>query len=153
MVANYSLSQVIGLDISSDALQIALNNASRLNLYNKAIFRKSDIFSNVRENEKFDIIISNPPYIPIKEKANIQKEVSFDPDLALYTNDEKGLEFYEKISKEAYKVLNPKGHIAFEIGLGQCEDVKNIIKNNGFENIEIEKDLAGIERVISAQLS
>lgn len=153
MVANYSLSQVIGLDISSDALQIALNNASRLNLYNKAIFRKSDIFSNVRENEKFDIIISNPPYIPIKEKANIQKEVSFDPDLALYTNDEKGLEFYEKISKEAYKVLNPKGHIAFEIGLGQSEDVKNILKNNGFENIEIEKDLAGIERVISAQLS
>lgn len=153
MVANYSLAQVIGLDISSDALQIALNNASRLNLYNKAIFRKSDIFSNVRENEKFDIIISNPPYIPIKEKANIQKEVSFDPDLALYTNDEKGLEFYEKITKEAYKVLNSKGHLAFEMGLGQSEDVKNILLNNGFENIEIEKDLAGIERVISAQLS
>ncbi len=153
MVANYSIAQVIGLDISSDALQIALNNASRLNLYNKAIFRKSDIFSNVRENEKFDIIISNPPYIPIKEKANIQKEVSFDPDLALYTNDEKGLEFYEKITKEAYKVLNSKGHLAFEMGLGQSEDVKNILLNNGFENIEIEKDLAGIERVISAQLS
>ena len=58
----------------------------------------------------------------------------------------------EKISKEAYKVLNPKGHIAFEIGLGQSEDVKNILENNGFENIEIEKDLAGIDRVISAQL-
>ena len=153
MVAKYSLAQVIGLDISSEALQIALNNASRLNLYNKAIFRKSDIFSNVRDNEKFDIIISNPPYIPLKEKVNIQKEVSFDPDLALYTNDEKGLEFYEKISKDANKVLKPNGHIAFEIGLGQCEDVKNILKDNGFKNIEIEKDLAGIERVISAQLS
>ena len=152
MVANHSPAQVIGLDISSEALQIALNNASRLNLYNKAIFRKSDIFSNVRETEKFDIIISNPPYIPLKEKANIQKEVSFDPDLALYTNDEKGLEFYEKISKDAHKVLNPKGHIAFEIGLGQCEDVKNILENYGFENIEVEKDLAGIERVISARL-
>lgn len=152
MVANYSLAQVIGLDISSDALQIALNNASRLNLYNKAIFRKSDIFSNVRENEKFDIVISNPPYIPLKEKANIQKEVTFDPDLALYTNDEKGLEFYEKISKDAHKVLNPKGHVAFELGLGQSEDVKNILVQNNFENIEIEKDLAGIDRVISAQL-
>ena len=152
MVANHSPAQVIGLDISSEALQIALNNASRLNLYNKAIFRKSDIFSNVRETEKFDIIISNPPYIPLKEKANIQKEVSFDPDLALYTNDEKGLEFYEKISKDAHKVLNSKGHIAFEIGLGQCEDVKNILENNGFENIEVEKDLAGIERVISARI-
>ena len=152
MIANHSPAQVIGLDISSEALQIALNNASRLNLYNKAIFRKSDIFSNVRETEKFDIIISNPPYIPLKEKANIQKEVSFDPDLALYTNDEKGLEFYEKISKDAHKVLNSKGHIAFEIGLGQHEYVKNILENNGFENIEVEKDLAGIERVISARL-
>ena len=152
MIANHSPAQVIGLDISSEALQIALNNASRLNLYNKAIFRKSDIFSNVRETEKFDIIISNPPYIPLKEKANIQKEVSFDPDLALYTNDEKGLEFYKKISKDAHKVLNSKGHIAFEIGLGQYEYVKNILENNGFENIEVEKDLAGIERVISARL-
>ena len=98
MVAKNSIAQVIGLDISSEALQIALNNASRLNLYNKAIFRKSDIFSNVRENEKFDIIISNPPYIPFSEKATIQKEVTFDPDLALYTSDEKGLEFYEKIT-------------------------------------------------------
>lgn len=152
MIAQYSLAQVIGLDISSEALQIALNNASRLNLYNKAIFRKSDIFSNVKENEKFDIIVSNPPYIPLKEKANIQKEVTFDPDLALYTNDEKGLEFYEKISKDAHKVLNHKGHIAFEIGLGQSEEVKNILEKNNFENIEIEKDLAGIDRVISAQL-
>jgi len=152
MIAQHSIAQVIGLDISSEALQIALNNASRLNLYNKAIFRKSDIFSNVRESEKFDIVVSNPPYIPLKEKANIQKEVSFDPDLALYTNDDKGLEFYEKISKDAYKVLNPKGHIAFEIGLGQSEDVKNILEKNNFENIEIEKDMAGIERVISARL-
>ena len=153
MVAQNSLAQVIGLDISSDALQIALNNASRLNLYNKAIFRKSDIFSNVRENEKFDIIISNPPYIPLKEKANIQKEVLFDPDLALYTNDEKGLEFYERISKDAYKVLNPKGHIAFEIGIGQSNYVKDILEKNKFKNIEIEKDLSGIDRVISGQLS
>ena len=152
MVAKNSIAQVIGLDISIEALQIALNNASRLNLYNKAIFRKSDIFSNVREDEKFDIIISNPPYIPKKEKATIQKEVTFDPDLALYTNDEKGLEFYEKISKDAKKVLNPNGHIAFEIGLGQAQDVKNILENNGFENIEIEKDLANIERVISAKI-
>lgn len=152
MVAKYSLAQIIGLDISSDALQIALNNASNLNLYNKAIFRKSDIFSNVRENEKFDIVISNPPYIPLSQKATIQKEVTFDPDLALYTSDEKGIEFYEKISKDAPRVLNPKGHVVFEIGMGQAKDVENILINNGFENIEIEKDLAGIERVISGKL-
>ena len=152
MVAKNSVAQVIGLDISSEALQIALNNASKLNLYNKAIFRKSDIFSNVRESEKFDIVISNPPYIPFSEKATIQKEVTFDPDLALFTKDKKGLEFYEKISKDAHKVLNPKGHIVFEVGQGQSEDVKNILLKNNFENIEIEKDLAGIDRIVSARL-
>lgn len=152
MVAKYTLAQVIGLDISSEALHVALNNASRLNLCNKAVFRKSDIFSNVRPDEKFDIVISNPPYIPLSEKPKLQKEVLFDPDLALFTKDEKGLEFYEKISKEANKVLKPKGHIAFEIGFGQSKDVKNILIKNGFENIETEKDLAGIDRVISAQI-
>ena len=152
MVAKNSVAQVIGLDISSEALQIALNNASKLNLYNKAIFRKSDIFSNVRDSEKFDIVISNPPYIPFSEKATIQKEVTFDPDLALFTKDKKGLEFYEKISKDAHKVLNPKGHIVFEVGQGQSEDVKNILLKNNFENIEIEKDLAGIDRIVSARL-
>lgn len=152
MVAKNSVAQVIGLDISSEALQIALNNASKLNLYNKAIFRKSDIFSNVRDSEKFDIVISNPPYIPFSEKATIQKEVTFDPDLALFTKDKKGLEFYEKISKDAHKVLNPKGHIVFEVGQGQSEDVKNILLKNNFEDIEIEKDLAGIDRIVSARL-
>lgn len=151
-IAKYTIAQVIGLDISSDALQIALNNASAMNLHNKAIFRKSDIFSNVREDEKFDIIVSNPPYIPRSEKINIQKEVTFDPDLALYTNDEKGLEFYEKISKDAPKYLNEQGHLAFEIGMGQSEDVKNILIKNGFKNIDVEKDLAGIDRVIIGQI-
>lgn len=64
MVAKHTDCQIIGLDISTDALNTALDNASRLNLFNKAIFRKSDIFSNVKPGESFDIIISNPPYIP-----------------------------------------------------------------------------------------
>jgi len=74
MVAKHTDCQIIGLDISTDALNTALDNASRLNLFNKAIFRKSDIFSNVKPRESFDIIISNPPYIPPCEKKNIQKE-------------------------------------------------------------------------------
>ena len=100
MIAKYTNCQIIGLDISTDALNTALDNASGLNLFNKAIFRKSDIFSNVRDGEKFDIIISNPPYIPIKEKANIQKEVTFDPETALYAKDEDGVEFYKKITEQ-----------------------------------------------------
>ncbi len=152
MIAKLTQCQIIGLDISKDALNTALDNASRLNLFNKAIFRKSDIFSNVKPNESFDIIVSNPPYIPPKEKENIQTEVKFDPEQALFTKDEKGLEFYEKITKGAPKILNQSGYLLFELGIGQSNDVKSIMENNGFRNIEIIKDLAGIDRVISGNL-
>ena len=152
MVAKNCNCQIIGLDISTDALNTALDNASRLNLYNRAIFRKSDIFSNVKPREEFDIIISNPPYIPLSEKRNIQKEVTFDPELALYTSDEKGLEFYEKITKGAPEVLKGKGYLLFELGIGQSKYVKEIMQNNGFKEIEIIKDLSGIDRVISGKI-
>ncbi len=151
MVAKHTDCQIIGLDISTDALNTALDNASRLNLFNKAIFRKSDIFSNVKPGESFDIIISNPPYITPSEKINIQKEVSFDPDIALFTKDNQGLEFYEKITTQAPTILNPNGFLIFELGIGQSEHVKNIMSKN-FKNIEVIKDLAGIDRVISGQL-
>ncbi len=150
MIAKYTHAQVIGLDISTDALNTALDNASKLNLNNRAIFRKSDIFSNVKPGESFDMIVSNPPYIPPCEKAKIQKEVTFDPETALFTKDEKGLEFYEKITEQAPKILNKNGFLVYELGAGQSDEVKKIMEANGFGNIDIIKDLAGIERVISA---
>lgn len=152
MIAKYTQCQIIGLDISSDALNTALDNASKLNLFNKAIFRKSNIFSNVKPGESFDIIVSNPPYIPPSEKENIQTEVKFDPEQALFTEDEKGLEFYEKITKYAPRILNKGGYLLFELGIGQSNDVKSIMEKNGFQNIEIIKDLAGIDRVIVGNL-
>lgn len=152
MIAKYTQCQIIGLDISSDALNTALDNASKLNLFNKAIFRKSNIFSNVKPGESFDIIVSNPPYIPPSEKENIQTEVKFDPEQALFTEDEKGLEFYEKITKDAPRILNKGGYLLYELGIGQSNDVKSIMEKNGFQNIEIIKDLAGIDRVIVGNL-
>lgn len=152
MIAKYTQCQIIGLDISSDALNTALDNASKLNLFNKAIFRKSNIFSNVKPGESFDIIVSNPPYIPPSEKENIQTEVKFDPEQALFTEDEKGLEFYKKITKDAPRILNKGGYLLFELGIGQSNDVKSIMEKNGFQNIEIIKDLAGIDRVIVGNL-
>lgn len=152
MVAKLSPAQVIGVDISKEALQVALENASRMNLFNKAIFRKSDVFSNVNKgflgDEFFDLIISNPPYIPPSEKACIQEEVKFDPELALYTRDNLGVEFYEKIAKEAPEFLNEGGYLLFELGIGQADLVKKIMEESGFKNIEVQHDLAGIERII-----
>ena len=153
MIAKHTECQIIGLDISKDALGIALDNASRLNLFNKAIFRKSDIFSNVKPAESFDIIVSNPPYIPLSEKTKIQKEVSFDPELALYTKDEKGLEFYEKMINEAPMILNKGGYLVFELGYGQSEEVVKLLQDKGFGAIEVIQDLAGIDRVVSARVN
>lgn len=143
---------ITGIDISDEVLKVANENSKRLFLDKRITFKKSDLFSNIIENEKFDIIVSNPPYIPPQEKANIQKEVLKEPDLALYTKDSKGLEFYEKISQTAPKYLNKNGYILFEIGIGQSEDVKNLLSKNGFKNIQIEKDLANIDRVVIAQI-
>lgn len=149
MIAKLTNSQVVGVDISTDALQIALDNSSKMELFNKATFRKSDIFSNVgKGGEKFDVIISNPPYIPISEKNTIQAEVKHDPDLALYAKDVDGIEFYEKIITEAPDYLNKGGYLMFELGIGQADLVKTIMEKTGFKNIQIEKDLANIERVI-----
>ena len=142
---------ILGIDVSKEALDVANKNAERLILNKRVSFKESDLFSNL-EGEKFDIIVSNPPYIPPQEKANIQKEVLKEPDLALYTKDNKGLEFYEKITQNAPKYLNKNGYILFEIGINQSEDVKNLLLKNRFKNIQIEKDLANIDRVVIAQI-
>ena len=148
MIAKLTDAQVLGVDVSIDALQVAIENSSRLKLFNKAIFRKSDIFSNVKQDEKFDLIISNPPYIPISEKNQLQTEVRFEPDLALFAKDIDGIEFYEKIITKASEFLNENGVLMFELGINQAKAVRALMEQAGFKNIEIEKDLAGIERVI-----
>lgn len=149
-IAKYTLSKSTALDVSDNALKIAEENIKNLDLSEKVKTLKSNLFEKV--SEKYDLIVSNPPYIPLSEKATIQKEVTFDPDLALYTKDEKGLEFYEKISKNAKTYLNKNGYLLFEMGLGQSEDIKQTLEQEGYKNIQIEKDLAGIDRVIIAQI-
>lgn len=152
MIAKLTNSQAMGVDISTEAIHTAFKNMEKFGLYNRAIFRKSDIYSKIREDEKFDLIVSNPPYIPPKEKETIQEEVSYEPDLALYTTDEKGLAFYEKIIKDAPKFLNKGGYLMFELGIGQSTSVAQLMKKAGFENIKVLKDLASIDRVIFGTL-
>ena len=152
MVAKLTNAHVIGADISLDTLHVAFSNMEKMELFNHATFRKSDLFSKIREEEKFDVIISNPPYVAPKFKENLQKEVTFEPELALFTSDEKGLEFYDKITKDATKFLNKGGYLLFELGIDQSKEVKTFMQNNGFSKIEIIKDLAQIDRVIIGRL-
>ena len=148
---NYD-AEILGVDISNGAIHIALDNVKKLNLIRTCIFRKSDLFSNIRSDEKFDIIVSNPPYIPKKMYETIQEEVKFEPYNALFTDDDKGLYFYKKIIADAPKFLKKGGFIFFELMQGQADDVFKILSDSGFKNIQIIKDLANIERVIKAQI-
>lgn len=152
MIAKQTNAQVLGIDISNEALKICLNNAMHLDLMNRALFRKSDLFEKIRPEEKYDVIVSNPPYIPPRDKEGLQIEVrDYEPAKALFTTDERGLEFYEKITKNAPQFLNEKGYLMFELGAGQAKDVSEIMKANNFTDIEIKKDVTGIDRVISAR--
>lgn len=138
------------VDISKDALETAKRNALLHNVYDKINFYYSDVLENVKE--KFDIIISNPPYIPLKDKETLQIEVkNFDPPSALFTNDDDGIEFYEEIISNAKDFLLPNGYLIFELGKGQYKRVSALLKQYNFRGIEVIKDLNSIERVIISQ--
>lgn len=143
-IAKNTNATVLGIDISSDALRIALDNVTALGLNNKAIFRKSDLFKKIREGESFDLIISNPPYIPIGTK--LSEEVMQEPSLALFA-EENGLFFYKKIIEQAPEYLNDNGYLMFELGIDESNAVKSMMEKD-FKSIEVIKDLAGINRVI-----
>lgn len=147
-IAKNTSAMVLGVDISTDALRIALDNVTKLDINNRAIFRKSDLFEKVREGEVFDLIISNPPYIPFG--TELSKEVQQEPSLALFA-EENGLAFYRKIIEQAPQYLTEGGYLMFELGIDEGLDVKKMMQKD-FENIVIEKDLAGIDRVIYGKL-
>ena len=149
---NAPQAEVLGVDISSDALQVALENAQKLDLIKKVVFRKSDLFSALREGEKFDVVVSNPPYISEDDYNNLDKVVKdFEPKSALLAKDN-GLEFYKKIIKQAAKYVNYGGYIAFECGMGQAREICTLLERNGFQVSDVIKDLAGIERVVAARM-
>ena len=137
--------EIYATDISKEALKVANINAKNNNV--KINFIYSDMFKNLK-NKKFNIIVSNPPYIRTKIIPYLEKEVQKEPKLAL-DGGEDGLYFYREIIKEAYTYLKEKGIIFLEIGYDQKEEVINIIKkDNRYKFVECKKDLENNDRVI-----
>ena len=136
---------IVAVDISDIALKGSKLNADNNNVNINYI--KSDLFKNI--NEKFDIIVSNPPYIESEVIETLTEDVKKEPLLAL-DGGEDGLDFYRKISFEAKKYLNENGKIFFEIGYNQKDAVINILEKLDYKEIECIKDLAGNDRLIIA---
>ena len=130
-------------DISDKALMVARKNASKIGVDVK--FIESDLFNNI--NGKFDLIVSNPPYIKKSVIPSLDKQVRNEPILAL-DGGKDGLDFYRKISYDAKKFLNNNGYLCFEIGYDQRKDVEDILLQNGYINIYSKKDYGGNDRII-----
>jgi len=142
-------SHVTCVDISQKALDVARKNAERLGVADRMHFIQSNIFENVL-NMKFHVIVSNPPYIPSGEIVKLEANVrDFEPRTAL-DGGEDGLSFYRTIIAEAPDYLTEGGLLAMEVGIGQAEDVSNIM-SSAFTGIRIVEDLQGIGRVVYAR--
>ncbi len=140
--------EVVCADISKKALEIANKNAKNNNV-NNIKFIYSNMFSNIKD--KFDIIVSNPPYIKREVIEELEKEVQNEPHIALDGGID-GLDFYKIIINQAYDYLNDTGGLFLEIGYDQREEVTNLLKKSGkFGNIYSKKDLYGNDRIVVAR--
>ena len=144
-----------GVDISAAALAVAERNRKNLELEKRAVLVQSDTFSGdyFQKNSgnislEYDMLISNPPYIPTEDIGKLMEEVRFhDPVLAL-DGREDGLYFYRRITEQAGKYLKPGGWLMYEIGCEQGAGVSAIMQGEGFTEVAVKKDLAGLDRVV-----
>ena len=146
-LARYTRARICGSDISGEALRIARINAEK-NLV-KVDFFQSDLFDAVLG--KYDVIVSNPPYISKEEIETLQTEVKdHEPRLALVAEDN-GLAFYRRIAAEAHEYLTDRGMLILEIGNEQGPAVKEMMLQAGYKNVQVRKDYSGFDRVVIAR--
>lgn len=144
------------IDVSNEALEIALTNARELNLEKRAEFILSDLFScfelpsddgQMPEKRKFDVIVSNPPYLTREDMNTLQPEVAHEPRLALDGGLD-GLDFYRRIVRDAGPYLKAGGCLGLEVGAGQSQEICGLLEKAGYSEIKVFKDHQGIERTI-----
>jgi len=144
-------SDILGIDISSDALALAKENASQLNL--KVEFEEFNVLKNsFLSCAGFNCWVANPPYVLTSEKADMEPNVLlYEPDLALFVNDDDPLIFYRIIAHQATNYLSKNGNLFFEIHESKGHEMVNLLDYFGFVNIELRKDLQGKNRMIKCQ--
>ena len=142
-------SKLTSFDISDIPLEVGKINAINNGVDNKIEFIKSDLFSAIKEKDiKFDVIVSNPPYIRKADMNTLHTQVKdYEPYNALEGGID-GLDFYKNITEQSHLYINKGGVLAYEVGHDQAQDVAMIMQNNGYNNIYTKKDIQGIDRVV-----
>ena len=147
LLSEYPEAQGLGVDQDSDTLATATRNAARLGLGGRARFEVSDWFSEV--SGRFDLIVSNPPYIPTEDLTGLDRAVrDFDDPLALDGGAD-GLAFYARTLREAGRCLAPGGVLILELGIGQADSVRALGRDSGWSLLSLRDDLAGIPRAMA----
>lgn len=149
--------KVFALDVSQEALTIARQNAelnkAEVTFLQANILKKNENLSVLGDESKFDIIVSNPPYVRQLEKQEIKKNVlDYEPDLALFVEDDNPLIFYEAITKLAVEKLKPNGQLFFEINQYLGAEMQQMVKTYPFKHIELQQDMFGNDRMLKAEL-
>lgn len=136
-------------DVSDEALVVAKRNAVRNEV--KVLFRKQDVFEAVPSSLKYNVIVSNPPYITEKEKVDMESNVlDWEPSIALFVPDSDPLLFYRRIAELGLGMLLPSGALYFEINRDYGAMMKLMLEDMGYRNVELRKDMFGNDRMIKA---
>jgi release factor glutamine methyltransferase len=148
LAAEFPKAEIVGLDVSGDALMLARENAERLGLADRVRFLRSNLLENVQP--PFDLIVANLPYVSTEDRKKLSREVLHDPDVALFAGV-RGDELVHELIARAPSWLQPDGILALEIGIGQSEDLLSALATKNYRDICNEKDYSGVTRFLFAR--
>ena len=148
LAAEFPAAEIVGVDISEDALMLARENAEQLNLGDRVRFLRSNLFENVQPN--FDLIVANLPYVSTEDRQKLSREVLHDPEAALFAGP-RGDELVRQLIAQAASWFRPGGILAMEIGIGQSETLVAALAEKNYRDIFPEKDYSGVIRFLFAR--
>jgi release factor glutamine methyltransferase len=148
LAAEFPKAEIVGADISEDALMLARENAERVGLVDRVRFLRSNLLENVQPN--FDLIVANLPYVSTEDRQNLSREVLHDPEVALFAGA-RGDELMRQLIAQAPSWLRPGGMLAMEIGIGQSEKLVAALAEKNYRDILTEKDYSGVIRFLFAR--
>ena len=148
LAAEFPKAEIVGADISEDALMLARENAERVGLVDRVRFLRSNLLENVQPD--FDVIVANLPYVSTEDRQNLSREVLYDPEVALFAGA-RGDELVRQLIAQAPSWLRPGGMLAMEIGIGQSEALVAALAEKNYRDISTEKDYSGVIRFLFAR--